>query len=759
MTVNPLATGPTRGGNAGGWRRGLKELGPGPAVLVLVTFLMMMCVLAVGGTLWAKVMMIITFAALTCSLCRSTARARSLAERMTADLRETAHRLEESQFLAGIGSWSWDVQTGEVRWTSQVYAILGRDPSLGPPDFEGAMSDYDDASQRVLREAVERCVADGIGYDLMLKPLRRGHGVEMIHALGHAFVDESGRVARVFGTVQDVTQAQADREALRLSEERFELALRGTADGIWDWDITWGTVFYSERLCQQLGLTRDEMGSDLQAFWSRLHPDDHAKVEAAMKVHFEADIPYDEIFRMRHKDGSYRWIHSRGAAIRDERLAPMRIVGAHTDITEQRAAEQRLEVYAAELLRAKDELERQAKELCVARERAEAASRSKSEFLANMSHELRTPMTAILGFADLLSEPEQPDAARTDCVQTIRRNGEHLLTIINDILDLSKIEAGAMTVERVPCNPGSIAADVVELMMVRATDKGIALTLECADSMPGTVCSDPVRLRQILVNLVGNALKFTEHGGVRIVMSYRPDTGPTSGVLACEVHDTGIGMTSEQIAGLFRPFMQADTSTTRKFGGTGLGLTITRRLAQMMGGDVEVRSVTGAGSCFTATIQAERVAGVAPVPPSALKPKARESDFSGLRVLLAEDGPDNQRLIRHHLVKLGAEVELVADGQQALERCRARESEHPFDIVLMDMQMPVMDGYAATAALRRAGFARPIIALTAHAMSHDRQRCLDAGCDDYLTKPINRTAFVECLARWSNASSVLATAS
>jgi CheY-like chemotaxis protein len=375
-----------------------------------------------------------------------------------------------------------------------------------------------------------------------------------------------------------------------------------------------------------------------------------------------------------------------------------------------------------------------------------------------MSHEIRTPMTAIMGFADLLmanlEKPENLDAA-----STIRRNGEHLLSLINDILDLSKIEAGKLAVELVSCSPVAIVEDVLSLMRVRATEKGIGLAVEYDGPMPETVASDPTRLRQILVNLVGNAVKFTEVGSVRLISRLVSADRPA---LQFDIVDTGIGMTPEQRERLFRPFSQADTSMARKFGGTGLGLTISKRLAEVLGGDVSiVESTPGVGTRFRLTIDPGPLEGVRMIDPGQdLKaaqqvalpalPTAKPASPTPLkdrRILLAEDGPDNQVLIAYVLRKAGADVTIVENGKLAAEAAlRAVEAGAPFDVVLMDMQMPVLDGYEATALLRAEGYRGTIIALTAHAMAGDREKCLQFGCDDYATKPIDRAKLISTIA-------------
>ncbi len=421
-----------------------------------------------------------------------------------------------------------------------------------------------------------------------------------------------------------------------------------------------------------------------------------------------------------------------------------------------------------------------------AQKQAEKANRSKSEFLANMSHEIRTPMTAILGYSDLLSELVTCDKCSVSpslqsAIDTIRRNCEHLMAIINDILDISKIEAEKMTVESVPVNIAQLVDDVLKTLQVKSQEKGLNLSCRWLTEFNKPIYSDPTRLRQILVNLIGNAIKFTERGKVALEIGW--DSRLPSN-LCFKVMDTGIGMNSEQQARLFQAFEQADSSMTRRFGGTGLGLRISKKLAQMLGGDIQVKTELGRGSCFTLSISAEgystdtaklfkdsvleadlnappQVAKFASESSLALQPEqvleavsiptsvAAKPELHGLRILLAEDGIDNQRLILHHLKKAGAEVQLVCNGREAVEALTVDgtvdgplKSPIPFDLILMDMQMPEMDGCVATQTLRSKGANLPILALTAHAMQSDLQLCLDAGCNLRITKPIDRKQLI-----------------
>jgi PAS domain S-box-containing protein len=467
------------------------------------------------------------------------------------------------------------------------------------------------------------------------------------------------------------------------------------------------------------------------------------------------------------KDGSQYHVAGSITAVCDAENRCTGFIKVTRDDTAAWLTAQQLEHRTAEIAEANRRLAEQAialqartAELEVARAAAEDASRSKSEFLANMSHEIRTPMTAILGFADMLAvEAEGKSATQLDWISTIRRNGEHLLTIINDILDLSKIEAGRMTVESAEVNPGALITDALQLMDVSARAKDLQLAAEFDGPLPARVSSDPLRLRQILVNLIGNAIKFTASGSVTLRASYDAE----SSTLRFSITDTGIGMTSEQLGRLFGAFVQADTSTTRRFGGTGLGLRISKRLAEMLGGDITIASTPGQGSTFTLTVRAAEVVTQTPsipsgtVPPpglAAMMPTTPSlPPLAGLRVLLAEDGEDNRRLISFHLTKAGATVTTAVNGRLAIEALTANGAdtgplaEAPrFDILLTDMQMPELDGYETARRLRSMGCTMPIVALTACAMSGDVERCLAAGCDAYASKPIDRAALIStCL--------------
>ncbi|HEX8913255.1 MAG TPA: ATP-binding protein, partial [Humisphaera sp.] len=471
----------------------------------------------------------------------------------------------------------------------------------------------------------------------------------------------------------------------------------------------------------------------------------------------EADARDAEVVRT-GRPIEYEWRPDPGAA--DQRVFwivkfPVRladgsvqaICGISTDITPRVRAERDLEA-------AKEAAEEHARRAEALAWRADAANRAKTEFLANISHEIRTPLTAIFGYADLLLAPAIGAEERIDHVQTIRRNGEHLLSILNDVLDMSKIEAGRMTVERVPTPVPQVVADVVSLMRQRATEKGLKLGVACPTPVPVEVQSDPTRLRQILMNLVGNAVKFTETGGVHVDVWV--DESHRDAELVFEVTDTGIGMTPEQVAAVGQPFTQGDPSHARRFGGSGLGLSICYRLAQLMGGTITCQSRPHAGTAFTLRLPCGDLAGVPRVTDlrdvtdaPAAGPGVPPAVAVAGRVLVAEDSPDTRRLLMTYLRNAGIDGETAENGQVAVARAMgAWRAGRPYDLLLMDVQMPQMDGLTATGVLRSHGYRGRIVALTANAMDQDRQRCLAAGCDEFLTKPIRGTALLSAVRHW-----------
>ena len=477
---------------------------------------------------------------------------------------------------------------------------------------------------------------------------------------------------------------------------------------------------------------------------------------------------YEEELLWRTPLGDQRWYDLSVRPMHDAHGRVIHHIGVMRNVSERKYTEANMNRFVEELLDA--------------RAAAETADKIKSQFLANMSHEIRTPMTAILGYTDLLEEESWGRQVALGHLRVIKTNGEHLLRVINDILDYSTIEAGQMTISRVRCSPSAMIDEVRDLLCVKADEKGLTLHVEQDGPIPETIETDPTRLRQILINLANNAIKFTETGGVTIRVSMDAE----GALLRFDVIDTGVGLDTKDLDRIFQSFSQADYSLTRRVGGTGLGLSISRSLVKLLGGTISVESEPGVGSTFTFTIETGPLADVAMVDPprnteTALALSASPDDTSTAdlpapapattsdpeageepprappppgqrlegRILLAEDGPDNQRLISFFLRKAGAVIEVVENGQLALDAALvASEDGEPYDLILMDMQMPVMDGYQATRQLREKGYARPIVALTAHTMPGDRDKCLRAGCDDYTGKPVKKPELVSLCAEW-----------
>jgi len=398
-------------------------------------------------------------------------------------------------------------------------------------------------------------------------------------------------------------------------------------------------------------------------------------------------------------------------------------------------------------------LARREDELVAAKRQAELASNAKSLFLSNMSHEIRTPMASILGYSETLLDETQTREERDEAIQVVLNNGQRLMKLISDILDLVKLEVGELELQREPFSPMGVIRDAKVLLQSRAKDKGLDLELEFPTPLPKQIEGDAFRVKQVLLNLMSNAIKFTDTGHVKLrVAAERSITGKVASLLLT-VSDSGIGIERETLAKLFRPFEQADATASRRFGGTGLGLTISRRLIQLMGGELTVQSCPGEGTCFTLQIpfadtdeqewlEDPQVEFLVPAAP-ALEKKS-ELPRLDCRILFAEDNATNARLVASLLRKQGATVTVVEDGNEAVIAANSAQlNGEPFDVVLMDIQMPVMDGYTATEELRQRGFDLPIIALTANSVSEDRQRCLKSGFTDFASKPVDRQQLIE----------------
>lgn len=508
---------------------------------------------------------------------------------------------------------------------------------------------------------------------------------------------------------------------LNETQERLRLAMESTQVGTWDFWPAENRLSFCARSAEALAL-KDAIHLSCDEFFALIAEADQEILRQSMAVPtsiLSASSDYAIEFRLKDREV---WIGLKGKAYFDCNGQVQRIIGILMDITEQKRKENSLRAQT---------------------QRSEAANRAKSTFLANMSHEIRTPLGVILGYADLLLNPL--DTAKEEQEQFLRRiikNGQELARLIDDILDLSKVEEGRMEIEKKSFDIIELMHDIATSFQVKLQEKNIELTTSIHPRVPAVVYSDPKRLRQILVNIVGNAVKFTEKGGIHLAvdMIQRPDQ---SALLAFKIVDSGIGISESK--DLFKPFHQEDASTTRRFGGTGLGLALSKALAQTLGGDVELlESKASVGSTFLVTVESGRLLST-PATAYSKKPSASPDTgglpLSDMKILVVDDSKDNQLLIKRILQRCGASVTTVGDGELAVRE----GSSNPYDAILMDMQMPVLDGYSATRQLRKLGVEIPIVALTAHAMQEEMQKSLAAGCTAHLTKPIDKTLLLQTL--------------
>jgi two-component system sensor histidine kinase/response regulator len=552
------------------------------------------------------------------------------------------------------------------------------------------------------------------------------------------------------GRARGMSLARRIARRLNAVQEKMRLAMAGSNDGLWDWDIPANTVTTSGRFRELLGYPPVEAVEPRGEFMMRFHPQDRPDVEKAITNHLDSGWPLRVECRFQAHDGSYRWFRFTGMAAQKPDTAADRLVGVISDITDHKNAEDSLTRYVHEMEASRSQiheqtarLKTQADELSRAKEQADAANLAKSTFLATMSHEIRTPMNAIIGMSELLGETTL-DPEQKKYVKILSRAGENLLDLINDILDLSKVEAGRMDLETIDFDVRELVERVGEMMGMRAFSKGLELTCYVAGDLNTRRRGDPTRLRQVLVNLVGNAVKFTEKGDVAVTV--RPDPSASDGEsILFTVKDSGIGIPPEKVKSLFGTFTQVDSSTTRKYGGTGLGLAISKRLVEMMNGKIVVESAPGQGSTFSFRVR---------LPLGSLDPllaARREDDgalFPGRRVLVADDNPVNRQIVRDYLGPSGVLLAEASDGTQAmaiLESAWTRNEN--FDAVLLDGRMPPKGGLTLAETIRRhpKGGGTAISLLSSDPREGDAARAKELGITRNINKPLKRHEIYDVL--------------
>jgi two-component system, sensor histidine kinase and response regulator len=772
-------------------------------------------------------------------------------------LRYATESLNIAQTAAGLATFDFNFANHDRICSDNFHALLGLPPSTKLDDLDRLITRVHPDDVARMRSAPIETTVEEPSYRCEYRVRLDGGGERWIAEKATVSRGKSGQLVRITGAIVDISDLKRTEAALDSIEHRLERAVRGTQDGLWELDLVTNTPWVGLRFEEMLGYGVGDLSGDREVFHSLVHPDDVGKIKTCSRNHRLHNTPYDVEFRARHKAGHYEWLRSRAQAERAPDGTALRLAGSTQLITDRKLAEQAT---------------------LDAKMAAEAASRAKSNFLANVSHEIRTPMNGVIGMAQILSETSLDNTQR-EYVDIIRGSAKALLSLINDVLDLSKIEADRLELENVDFDLRDVIYEPVAAMALQSTVKGIEMIVDIGTDMPVLARGDPGRLRQIITNLIGNAIKFTHEGHVRLDATGTVDDHGRL-TLRIEVTDTGIGIPADRLDRLFKTFSQIDSSTTRHYGGTGLGLSIVKRLAELMGGEVGVRSETGRGSSFWVTVNVDaspqqphrepvglgrRILIVDDLPESArsLAAKLKKSSFEavtvsgvdealaelakgprfdlvladelmpmkggydllaalradprfttlplillslfgseqdsterlyrpdaiglkpiraaaliavvdqvltgtvprktpqapaaqanptfrGYRLLLVEDNPVNQHVAQRMLQKLAATVTIANNGAEALERL----AESPYDAVLMDCQMPVMDGFTATRRIRELERQNsrakrlPIIALTANVMSEDRDSCIAAGMDAHLGKPIEPAQLIDCLGRY-----------
>jgi two-component system sensor histidine kinase/response regulator len=774
-------------------------------------------------------------------------------------LQYATESLNIAQSAAGVATFDFDFRRNSRICSDNFRELLGIPSATPLDDLNRALSRvHPDDFAHVRSAPLETTPADPY-YRCEYRVLPDGGGERWIGEKAKVTRGPSGEVERITGALVDISDLKHTKAALGSVEIRLERALRGTQDGLWEIDLLTNVSWYGLRFGELLGYSVEELGTCHEQFMGLIHPEDRERVAVSLDNHLEHRAVYDLEFRVRHKAGHYEWMRARGQAERAADGTPLRLAGAMQLITDRKHAEQ-------------TSLD--------AKLNAEAANRAKSSFLANLSHEIRTPMNGVIGMSQILAETPLDNTQR-EYLDIIRGSAKALLSLINGVLDLSKIEADRLELENVEFDLIQMLYETVAATALQTAAKGIELIVSIEAAVPVLIRADPGRLRQVVLNLLGNAVKFTHEGCIAVHLATQVDENQRT-CLTIEVTDTGIGIPADRLDRLFKSFSQVDSSTTRHYGGTGLGLSIVKRLAELMGGEVGVRSEVGNGSTFWVRVQVGVVKEQPPRIPIGLGrkilivddiPAARDSlalklklysydtvsvgsvdealeqlagnssfdlvladelmpmrggldllallrgdgrfarlplillslfgaehdaidhehrpnaiglkpiraihlatlidqvltgktphapniksspeaktTFRGNKILLVEDNPVNQRVAQRTLQNLAAEVTIANNGAEALERIAAAA----FDAVLMDCQMPVMDGFTATRRIRELESSRgikrlPIIALTANVMSEDRENCIAAGMDAHLGKPIEPVQLIEALSRFLTA--------
>jgi PAS domain S-box-containing protein len=577
--------------------------------------------------------------------------------------------------------------------------------------------------------------------DIAEEPLQTAHGLRTLHTKKLALKDAQGQPQYLLGISEDISERKQAAEALQRSAGQLKEAQRMARIGSWELDLQANALHWSDEVFRIFEIDPAKFAASYEAFLAAIHPDDREAVNRAYTQSLERRQPYSIEHRLQMPDGRIKFVHEQCESFFSPEGRPLRSVGTIQDVTERTQVAEELRRYKDHL---EEEVQQRTADLVLARNAAEAANKAKSVFLASMSHELRTPLNAILGFSNMLRQQSALTPEQRGNLDIINRSGEHLLTLINDVLEMAKIEAGRVQVESAPFDLGNLVRDVADMMHVRAQEKGLQLLIDQSSDFPRYIRGDEARLRQVLINLVGNAVKFTQHGGITVRLGMKPQSDPQR--LLIEVEDSGVGIAAEDQRRIFEPFVQLGESALQK--GTGLGLTITRQFVGLMGGAVEVESTPGQGAVFRVELPLNRVAASE----ISRVESAVQGEVVGLapgqpevRVLIVEDQQENQLLLSALMQRVGIQYRVAENGEQALQLFQSWQPQ----LVWMDRRMPVMDGMEATRQIRRlpGGDAVKIIAVTASVFIEQREEMLKVGMDGFVRKPYRFEEIYDCLAR------------
>jgi len=633
-------------------------------------------------------------------------------------LERTTERLDLVVEAACEGIWDLDLGMQSLYLSPRVFALLGLSNTSGSVPLAGIWPILHGDDQRTVKREVVRQMRRGRTFDCEFRCRHAVDGWRWFRARAVAAKNPDGS-HRLVGSVVDVHEHRESQEQLQRTSRLLAESQALARVGGWELDLATDELFWTAETYRIHEASPGEFQPTVESAIAFFEPQGRPRLRAALEDAVARGRAFSLDLELETARGKRLWARVTGGAVFANGRA-VRVLGAFQDITAQRRLDE---------------------ELVQAKEAAEAASEAKSAFLAAMSHEIRTPMHTVLGYTDMLADSSLTDEQR-ECVQIISTSGNSLLRLIDDILDFSKVEAGKMVLERMPFELTRIAEEVARMMRPQATQKGLDVEVDAADEGLLQALADPQRAHQVLVNLTGNAVKFTMAGAVTIGLLQRGE------FVRCEVRDTGIGIPRDQLSRLFDDFVQVDSSARRKFGGTGLGLAISKQLVEAMGGRIGVDSEPGVGSTFWFELPAAAVRTPEDEAVEVAEAQVEADAISGRRVLLVEDNRLNLRLAVRVLETFGLDVATATDGEEAVEMV----ANQPFDVVLMDCLMPGMDGFEATRRIRereRGGSRRlPIVALTANALPEDREACLAAGMDDFVSKPFTRQALQEAMARW-----------